>query len=93
MSAASAEDGARWFLAFFGLVAGILCLAASAMSFAGGDAGLGAVFAAVCIACFLLAFLLRRSLRRVGHPYFEREKNFQAASFSLDKRQSLCPGS
>ncbi|WII08644.1 hypothetical protein O8W32_05585 [Methanomassiliicoccales archaeon LGM-DZ1] len=64
MSAASAEDGARWFLAFFGLVAGILCLAASAMSFAGGDAGLGAVFAAVCIACFLLAFLLRRSLRR-----------------------------
>ena len=64
MTAAAAEDGARWFLAFFGLVAGILCLAASAMSFAGGDAGLGAAFAAVCAACILLAFSLRRSLRR-----------------------------
>lgn len=64
MTAAAAEDGARWFLAFFGLVAGILCLAASAMSFAGGDAGLGAAFAAVCAACILLAFSLRRSLQR-----------------------------
>lgn len=67
MNTTSAGEGAKWFLSFFGLIAGVLCAVASAMSFADDGTALGIVFAVLCVACLALSYYLRASLS--GGPF------------------------